>query len=203
MPVSLPSVSLVYALLILVPGFLTYKTARKQGNLTEKVDRFDKAIYTVIGSGASFSIIVLVYFYATNARIRNIAQNQYTVIELSLGYLGMLVIACIIGFLAGIAIDWHFHRDSDVRNETTWQLLAEGREEPTRARAVMTNGDEIWGEYYVTDSEPHGQDILLKYPQKITRERGMREVEKTSIGDYAFLSQSDISHIYFETDIDI
>jgi len=31
----------------------------------------------------------------------------------------------------------------------------------------------------------------------------MREVEKTSIGDYAFLSQSDISHIYFETDIDI
>jgi hypothetical protein len=187
----------------LVPGFLTYKTARKQGNLTEKVDRFDKAIYTVIGSGASFSIIVLVYFYATNARIRNIAQNQYTVIELSLGYLGMLVIACIIGFLAGIAIDWHFHRDSDVRNETTWQLLAEGREEPTRARAVMTNGDEIWGEYYVTDSEPHGQDILLKYPQKITRERGMREVEKTSIGDYAFLSQSDISHIYFETDIDI
>ena len=203
MPVSLPSVSLVYALLILVPGFLTYKTARRKGNLTEKVDRFDKAIYTVIGSGVSFSIIVSTYFYITNAQLSNVTRNEYNIIELSLGYLSMLFIACVIGFLAGIAIDWYLHRDSDVRNETTWQLLAEGREEPTRARAVMTNGDEIWGEYYVTDSEPHGQDILLKYPQKITRENGMGEVEKTSIGDYAFLSQSDISHIYFETDINV
>lgn len=203
MPVSLPSISLVYALLILVPGFLTYKTARRKGNLTETVDRFDKAIYTVIGSGVSFSIIVLIHSLTTSIQIHNITRNQYTIIELSLGYLGMLVIACIIGFLAGIAIDWYLHRNSDVRNETTWQLIAEGREEPTRARVVMTNGDEIWGEYYVTDSEPHGQDILLKYPQKVTRERGMGEIEKTSIGDYAFLSQNDISHIYFETDINI
>jgi hypothetical protein len=203
MPVSLPSISLIYALLILVPGFLTYKTARRRGRRTEEVDRFDKAIYTVIGSGVSFSVIILLYTQISGFPIGIITENQYTVSELALGYLSMLVTAAVIGHLVGIIIDEWIHRKSDVRNETAWQLLAEGTKEPTRVRAVMNNGDEIWGEVLVTDSTPHGQDVLLKYPQKITREKGIDEVRKTTIGDYAFLSQSDISHIFFETEIDI
>ena len=203
MPVSLPSISLVYALLILVPGFITYKIARKQGKITVEVDRFDKAIYTVLGSGASFSVIILLYAIATSSRIENISESQYTIPELALGYIGMLVTAAVVGYLVGIGIDNWVHRDSDVRNETTWQLLAEGTEEPTRVRAVMSNEDEIWGEVLVADSAPHGQDLLLKFPQKIAREEGDSEVKKTSIGDYAFLSESNISHIYYETDIDI
>ncbi|MFK5605308.1 DUF6338 family protein [Haloferax volcanii] len=203
MPVSLPSVSLVYALLILVPGFLSYKIARKVGKVTTPVDRFDKIIYTVIGSGVSFSLIILTYANQTNSTVQNLTETNFEIVELSLGYLSMLLIASVIGLLIGVVIDHGFNHGEDVRAKTAWQIITENKEEPARIRAVMNNGCEIWGEILISDSEPHGQDLFIKYPLKVIRNGNGEIKDEAEIGDYVFLSQSDISHIYFETNVEV
>lgn len=203
MPISLSSFSLIYALLLLLPGFLTYKLAIWLGTFTKKIDRFDKTIYSVIGSGLSLSITLIIFTLLTSFQLNNVRGPQYSLVGLSVAYICMVIIALIIGVLVGYIIDLIFYHGSDVRSETTWQLFIDGKEEPTEVHAVMNNGDEIWGEVMITDSEPHGQDILLKYPEKIIRGDGTNTTEKVPIGNYVFLSESDISHIYIDTDINV
>lgn len=203
MPISLPSISLVYALLILVPGFLSYKIARKVGKITTETDRFDKIIYTVIGSGISFSFLVLIYSQVTNYTIQEIPESNFGITELSFGYLAMLLIASIIGGIVGVIVNHGLNRGEDIRGQTSWQLIAENKKEPAKVRVVMNNNSEIWGEILITDSEPHGQDIFLRYPMKVIRDETGKVVDEIGIGEYVFLSQTDISHIYFETDVSI
>jgi len=203
MPVSLPSASLIYALLILVPGFLTYKIARRLGKVTAPTDRFDKIIYTVIGSGTSFCLLILVYAHQTNSTIQGLAENSFGIIELSLGYLSMLLIASGIGALIGEVINYGLNHGEDIRSNTAWQLICGGKEEPAKVRAVMNNGCEIWGEILISDSEPHGQDLFVKYPMKVVRNDDGEVENEVGIGEYVFLSQTDISHVYFETKVEI
>jgi hypothetical protein len=203
MPVSLPSASLFYALLILVPGFLSYKIARKIGQVTTPVDRFDKIIYTVIGSGTSFSLIILVYAYQTSSTIRNLTDSSFDIIDLGLGYLSMLLIASLIGALIGVVINYGLNHGEDIRSNTAWQVISESRREPAKVRAIMNNGCEIWGEIRISDSEPHGQDLFVKYPMKVVRNDSGGIKNEIKIGEYAFLSQSDISHVYFETEVEV
>jgi hypothetical protein len=203
MPVSLPSFSLIYALLILVPGFLSYKISRRFGRVTVPTDRFDKIIYTVIGSGTSFSLLVLIYAHQTDSTIQDLTENSFGVIELSLGYLFMLLVASGIGAIIGGVINYGFNRGEDVRSKTAWQIVSENKEEPAQVRVVMNNGREIWGEILISDSEPHGQDLFIKYPIKVVRNNEGEVQSEVAIGEYVFLSQTDISHIYFETGVKI
>ena len=202
MPVSLPSLSLIYALLVLLPGFLAYKVARRRGKINEEFDRFDKAIYTVIGSGIAFSIAILGYSLVTQTVLEEVSQSEFLLAELGLIYLFMVVFSLILGYVAGYVLDWHLHGKDTVTNETTWQLLTEKKEEPAKVYVVMSNGDEISGYIQMTDSEPHGQDILLEYPEIVSRKDGTN-VKEASVGNHVFLSQSDISHIFFETEVDL
>ena len=203
MAISLPSFSLIYALLLLFPGFISYKIARNVGKVTADVDRFDKITYTVIGSGISFSIIIVTYSYYTAFQIENLQDAQFSVAEISGGYLLMILTALLVGLIVGIVINHGVNRGIDVRSESTWQIISEGREEPAKVRAVMNNGSEIWGEIFVSDSDPHGQDLLLQYPVMIVRNDNGNVKNTLSIGEYVFLSQSGISHIYYETEISV
>ena len=203
MLVSLPSASLLYALLVLVPGFLSYKIARKIGQVTTPVDRFDKIIYTVIGSGTSFSLIILMYTYKTSFTIGDLTDSSFDIIDLGLGYLSMLLIASLIGALIGVIINYGLNRGEDIRSITAWQIISENRREPAKVRAIMNNGCEIWGEIRISDSEPHGQDLFVKYPMKVVRDDDGEIKNEIKIGEYAFLSHSGISHVYFETEIEI
>ena len=203
MPVSLPSTSLLYALLILVPGFLSYKIARKIGRVTTPVDRFDKIIYTVIGSGTSFSLVTLIYAYQASSTISNLTDNSFSIIELGLGYLSMLLISSLIGTLIGVIINSGLNHGEDIRINTAWQIISESKREPAKVRVIMNNGCEIWGEIRISDSEPHGQDLFIKYPMKIVRDDDGEIKNEVKIGEYAFLYQSDVSHVYFETEVEI
>ncbi|WP_256566890.1 DUF6338 family protein [Natrinema gelatinilyticum] len=203
MPISLPSFSLIYSLLILLPGFLTYKIARRIGKVTVQIDRFDKIIYTVIGSGTSFSIILIVYSHFTSFNPTHIQNMEFSIEEMGLGYLLMLLVSLLIGVFIGLLIDKWLNSGVDIRNESTWQIISDGRQEPAKVRAIMNNGNEVWGEIQVSDSEPHGQDLFLKYPEKVVRANDGTIKNTVPIGEYAFLSQGDISHIYFESEVSV
>ncbi|MFC6723475.1 DUF6338 family protein [Halobium palmae] len=203
MAVSLPSLSLIYALLILTPGFLALKSYRKFGKITSEIERLDKAIYTIIISGISMSVVILAYSFYSGSTIESVINSSYGVLELSVGFLLMVFISIIMGILAGLYLDEWVNRDVDIRTEISWQVVVDALDEPTEVRAVMNNGHEIWGEIQVHDTDPHGQDIFLVYPQRIIRDEKGEIIYETDIGKSVFLSETEISHIYFEAEVDL
>ena len=199
--VSLPSFDFLFTLLLLVPGFVGYKIARRVGKVTIQLDRFEKSIYTIIGSGASFAIFVILYSAIDDTVVSDIFSTEYTIVQLSLGYVGILTVSIIGGIIVGVVTDKIFYRGKDIRSERTWQILAEGWTEPAEVWVVMNNGEEFWGQIQISDSEPHGQDLVLKYPQKIIRDDSGEIQNRVNIGEYIFVSENELSHIIFESEI--
>lgn len=200
--VGLPSLQLVAALLLLSPGFITVKAVKYRGKVTEEIDRFDKAIYTVLASGISIAFVILAVSGLESQNASTTLSSSYPLWQISTGFLAACVIAGSSGWGLGWIIDERIYSEADNRKDTVWTLIFSHSEEPREVRVITTNDTEIHGYIYVNDSHPHGQDILLEYPQRIKRENG-EITDKTSIGDYVFVSQADFSHIYFESNIDI
>jgi uncharacterized integral membrane protein len=203
MPVSFPSLQLIFALLLLTPGFITLTLIKKRGKITRSFDRFDKTIYTVIASGVSLSIIIVAFSLSNSQEISETISTNYPIWQLSVGFLSACIISALIGYGLGYVIDEKIYKGVNNRKETTWQLVFNNSEEPREVRVVTTAGSEIHGYIYVNDTAPDGQDLLLRYPQKILREETGEIQSKTSIGEYTFVSQADVSHIYFESNINI
>ena len=200
--VGLPSLKLVAALLLLSPGFITVKAVKHRGKVTHEIDRFDKAIYTVLASGLSIAIVILIVSWWRSQNASATLSSSYLLWEISTGFLAATVIAAGSGWALGWVIDEQIYSSEDNRKDTVWSLIFSHSEEPREVRVITANDTEIHGYVYVNDSNPHGQDLLLEYPQRIERENG-DITDKIPIGDYVFISQADFSHIYFESDIDI
>lgn len=192
----------VYAFLVLVPGFLTYRIGRYVGKVTVPVDRYNKTAYTLISSGLAISLLVISYVLITRRPPASIVEVEYSIAELSLAYLILLVIASADGFLIGLMIDKVLKGDIKARREKAWEITFRNAEQPIEARVITTNGAEIHGYIEVFDTNEHGKDLLLKYPQRIISKDGS-VVREISLGTYAYVNEIDISHIYFETDIDV
>lgn len=200
--VGLPSLSLVFALLLLSPGFVAVKLVKWRGKITDETDRFDKAIYTVIASGFSISVVILIISAIQLQFPESTINSNYDIWEMCVGFLGTVSVASGTGYGIGWYIDEKRYEGIDNRKESVWELIYDNADEPREVRIVTTEDVEVHGYIYVNDEDPHGQDILLQYPQRIIREGG--EIKsKISIGEYVFISESEISHIYFETEIKI
>lgn len=202
MPVTFPSLQLIFALLILSPGFITVRLVKWRGKVTKSFDRFDKIIYTVIASGASLSMIIISYSLINSQLPSETINTDFQLWQLSVGFVLTTVLSGLVGFIIGWVIDEKIYKGIDTRKDTVWKLIFDNSEEPREVRVITTEGSEVHGYIYVNDSDPHGQDLLLKYPQKIMRDGGKID-SKESIGDYVFISQADISHIYFESEINV
>lgn len=206
MVVSLPSLGLIYSLLLLAPGFFTYKTSKYVGKITKEVDNFDKAIYTVLGSGLSLSIsisIVSVGTFAHQGQIWFPTAEEVEVVTLAGIYLLTIPTAFLNGYLIGYLFRWQVHQGDDIRNKSVWKLVAENSEEPTQVTVITSDGSEIWGEIYTVDLEPHGQDMFIRYPLKITRDKTGRIIDESELGEYVFVSENSISQIHYEGEVKV
>jgi hypothetical protein len=202
MPVNFPSFQLIFALLLLTPGFVTVRLVKWRGKVTRSFDRFDKTIYTVIASGVSLSIVIILYSLINSQAPSETVNADFQLWQLSAGFVLTTALSGLFGFVIGYVIDERIYKGIDTRKATVWKLIFDNSEEPREVRVITSEGSEIHGYIYVNDSDPHDQDLLLKYPQKIIRENGKIN-SKTSIGDYVFVSQADVSHIYFESEINV
>ncbi|WP_222915058.1 DUF6338 family protein [Natrinema sp. SYSU A 869] len=206
MVVSLPSFGLIYSLLLLAPGFITYKLTRHFGKITSEFDNFDKGIYTVLGSGFALSVSITLFSIVIrllSGKFWIPTPSNVESVVLAGIYLLTVPVSIINGYLVGHFLNWMIHRGDDVRNESVWRLATENANEPTQVTIFTHEGDEIWGEIYTVDQEPHGQDILLEYPLKIARNDEGEKINEYELGDYAFISQDTISQIHYETDVDV
>ncbi|MCU4926644.1 DUF6338 family protein [Halobacteria archaeon AArc-dxtr1] len=203
--ISLPTFSLIYSLLFLVPGFFTYKYSRHVGRITKEVDNFDKAIYTVLGSGLALSVSIVLVTIVNSIHNNElwIPNTEIELLSLAAIYIITIPISIIDGYALGHIIRWRVHEGDDIRNESVWRLIAYNSEEPTRVTVFTTDNSEIWGEIYTVDLEPHGKDLFLKYPLRIVRNDGGQVVEKIELGDYTYISEESISQIHYETDVEM
>lgn len=200
---SLPLIDLVYAFFILVPGFVTYRIGRYIGKVTVEVDRFNKTAYTLVSSGIALSLLVLIYAIVFSQPLESVVTAEYTLGELGFAYLILLGIASVNGYIAGWFIVNILKDGIQTRREKTWEILLDSAERPIEARVVTTEGREIHGYVNVYDTQGHGKDMLLEYPQKIIRDENGEIREKISIGDYTYVIEGDISHIYIESEVNI
>lgn len=201
--VGIPSIEIIFAVFLFTPGFVALKSAKHFGKITKKYDRFDKTFYTLIISGTSTFLIILFYSYAENIPLRTIVSNPFTIGEIVLGYFAIFGLAVFGGVSFGLYLDKWKYRGEENRKDDTWRLVFDGKEDPAEVRVVTNEGSELYGYVYINDTEPHGQDILLRWPQTIIRNEDGTISDKVSIGDYVFVSEAEISHIFFETEINI
>lgn len=200
---NLPLIDIVYAFFILVPGFVTYRIGRYVGKVTVEVDRFNKTAYTLVSSGIALSLLVLAYALVFRQPLESVVTAEYSLGELGLAYLILLGIASVNGYAAGWFIDNKLKEGLQTRREKTWEIMLNSAEHPIEARVVTTEGREIHGYVKVYDTKGHGKDLLLEYPQVIIRAENGDIQNKISIGDHAYVNESDISYIYIESEVDV
>ncbi|WP_424015053.1 DUF6338 family protein [Halorubrum xinjiangense] len=200
---NLPLIDLVYAFFVLVPGFVTYRVGRYVGKVTVNVDRFDKTAYTLVSSGIALSLLVLTYALVFDQPLESVVTTEYSLGELGLAYLVLLTVAAVNGYVSGWFIDNKLKQGLQTRREKTWEIMMDGAERPIEARVVTTEGREIHGYINVYDTQDHGKDVLLEYPQTIIRDADGGVWKTESIGDHAFVNEADISHIYIESEVNV
>lgn len=199
---GIPIVELFFSFLFLIPGFLTYKIGRHYGKITVPTDRFNKTVYSLIASGSSIAIVVILFVLLSGTRFGDLPMSDLSLFQLSLGYLCVLGVASIQGLGIGLIFDGYLRSDFEDRRERVWKLTFDGAEQPIEAHVFTQNGIEIHGYVKIYDSVGHGKDILIEYPVKILRHDD-RVVNKTNLGNYAFVSEQEISHIHFEGELNV
>ncbi|WP_161605551.1 DUF6338 family protein [Natronorubrum sulfidifaciens] len=206
MVVPVESFGLIAAILLLTPGFLSYKICKKIAVIRREHSSFDKSVYTVIGSGISFTIVIsLIVFavYLLEGHIWQPTLEQTELPVLAVIYIFSVAVAGGLGLVSGKIFYKLIHGDDDVRDPPVWELADENRIEPTQVTVITHSGDEIWGEINVIDLEPDGKDLLLQYPVRKTRDVDGNVINETELGDFTYVSEDSISQIHYETEIDI
>lgn len=198
---DIPVLDLVYAFFVLVPGFVTYRIGRYVGKVTVTVDQFNKTAYTLIGSGIALSVLTISYSLLTGSQPDSVVTADYSIRQLGMAYILLLGIASTNGVLSGLVIDNWVNAGIKTRRENAWDLTLDNADQPIEARVMTTNGREIHGYIHFYDTNDNGTDISMKYPQYILRYNG-EIIETEPIGDYVYVSEDDIGHVFFESEID-
>ena len=199
-----PIVDLLFSFLFLIPGFLTYRIGRYYGKITVPSDGYNKTVYSLIASGGAIAITSIGVTLLTNVSISTIINTNFTLFQWAVFYFGVIVTSCLQGVIVGLGVDKGLRRTDQNKRERVWTLAFNGAEQPIEVRVVTARGEEVHGYVKLWDSVGHGKDILLQYPRKIVDEQeNIDSDDGLFIGQYVLLSEEDISHIYFEGDINI
>ena len=199
---ELPILDVAFAFLFLIPGYLSYICARVFGKITQEVDTYNKTLLSLLGSGSAIAITVVGISLVIGVSIETIAILDMSLTVLSAAYIGVLLIAVTQGIVVGVVIDQYFRADLHSRRERVWSMTFRNADEPMKVGVVTNDGMEIYGEVRAWDSVGHGKDILLKYPTRYPV-GGNKELDGEFIGDHVLVDENDLSHIYFDSEVNI
>ncbi|WP_135851240.1 DUF6338 family protein [Halorussus salinus] len=208
MAVTAPTVQVIVVFLSLVPGYVAYATARLIGHVTIPLKRFEKTLWSLLGSGVSISVLYFLYTTLTSiTQSRLVWPNVVLTIEsLAVAFPLLLLVASGLGVVSGTVV-----RNRNIRElskdipEPTWNYLmkkARNAEEPIEVRVNTDAGDEIQGYLGAIGTTNDMRDLLLVYPQTIRREDG-RITDRITNGAFVYVRENAISSIFFDTDLDL
>lgn len=209
MAVSAPTVEVVLIFLGLVPGYVAYAVARTVGHVTVPLRRFEKTVWSLLGSGVSISVLYLGYAVSVRlARPEFVGWPGVTadVRTLAVAFPLLLVVAGGLGAAAGVVV-----RQRNIRKlskdipEPTWDYLmrkARNAGEPVEVRVTTETGREIHGYLGAIGTTNDMRDLLVLYPQTVTREDG-RVTDRTDNGEFVYVHEDAVASVFFDTDLDL
>lgn len=189
----------------LAPGYLGVRVAQTAGNITHPLDRLERIVWSLFGTGLSISVVYIAY--VALLRIQSGAVQfpavRPTVRNIALAFPVLVLASTLIGVIAGRTIRsrglLQLTRDY---TRPTWNYIVTSADEPIEVRVVTKSGTEIWGQVGIAGSTNDMRDLLLMYPQRIVRKDG-QIVDRVNDGESVYVREDSISELYFETDIEL
>lgn len=187
---NLPLTTVVYQLLFLVPGYLTYVIAVRRGKILGTRDRFDKLMLSLLASGTSIALL-----YVSYVVYRSITQAATTIpsvfdlswIQLTVGFILHVGLTVVGGVLIGVGID-HL-RDEDVEWIHPWLGLHRDIEGNPTVKVMLKNGTELTGK-------------LVGY-ERVEDSQGLRLTDVGPQNSTVYVYGSGISHVYIVSGLSV
>lgn len=209
LPRNINILEFIYAFLLLIPGFLSYKVSVWRSANRYATRDFEEVGWSLLGSGVSLSIFYICYlFYIDigNGQNELVLGSQINLAILAPAYLFILVIAIALGFAAGWGHDNILNRGKGLKTGRAWDkfniLLVKRREQFGKPRVrVVTTDNEIF-EGYINysgagnDIEP--ADLLFRSNRHIDKDGNEIEKQKWR---YLYFPEDKIARIDTKVDL--
>jgi hypothetical protein len=202
-PITTESLELVLSFLTLLPGFLTFKVFLYVSKSSRTYDKFETTTWSLLGSGASIGVVGLVAVGLS--RFTNFLDvptgAEITWDFVAALYPGLLVVAVVLGYVVGAGYNVVLERRGESRiHGSPWTVISKESVKPSTVRVVTTQGVEIEG--YLAFTEPsESRDVVLRWPQRVGRGDDGEIVSEVPIGNYVYLPEATVSHVYLEGDL--
>lgn len=99
--------NLIYTILCLVPGFITLQTTAYAANLNVNLSEFEKSTWSLIGSGASLSLLYFLYVVwmgIATGRFELVRAVDIGWVELVVAYPVLLFVAVLVGYVSAMVL---------------------------------------------------------------------------------------------------
>lgn len=197
MAISLLLVELLTVLLLFIPGYITYSLLSNIGKVEFGEDNLEKTLLIIIFGLLCNSIFIIIYslWKGNQPDVSSIELKSFTLLELSLIYVSLIVISIGTGIILGIIIDRIYLRNSLRRREDVWDisfyLSNSSGKNSIEATVITDQGKEIHGYILARGTSDDSRDILVKYPT-------VDGSSNPDIGDRVYINGYHISELYFE-----
>ena len=114
--------NLIYTVLCLVPGFLSLQLALYLSDADWEFDQFDKSTWSLVGSGASLSVLYFGYVLwmaATTGHFQLVVPVDLQWTELVAAYPLLLAVAVLFGYVAAVVTGNRFREARAPEPDTT------------------------------------------------------------------------------------
>jgi hypothetical protein len=204
---AIPTLDIFIFFLALVPGYLSVKSAQAAGNITTPMSRFEKTIWSFIGSGISIFVLFSLYLLFASLRDGYVHLPNLAIdLEVAILVFPLLVaISLIVGLITGKVVQrLDFVKLSRDIPEPTWDYIAHKIteiDEPIEVRVNTDGGEEIRGYVGAIGTTNDNRDLLLVYPERLQRIGG--EIDsRISDGEFFYIREDAISSVSFDVDVD-
>lgn len=199
------SVSDILVLLfVAVPGYIILTVTSFIGKVNLSQDRFDKLLIVIFSGVFCGSVVTSTYSIVTGSAISREVLNvdRYTLTQLAEIYVLLVIVALILGSIAGLVTDKLVLRESQRTRDHAWDVAFDlsaddgSSEGPVKARIVSRNGVEIVGYVRARGVSDEARDILIEYPTVVIRQDGVI-VDTIDIGKRVYISMQAIMQVFF------
>lgn len=187
--------SIVYILLLLIPGFAGFKTLMYKWRRVDGYSRFDKLSY-VIGMGLlSLFLFLAGHWHTTTTLVSPANFDQLPALYILSGAIIQAIIAGTAGWLIGGLLYWQDGTRHYTDYDQPWEKVDQ-KIRQKRVYVVLQNGDSLTGRVFRFGSGAKAGDLYLTNPERITPDGGPIDVEANA----AYVSKNDISQVFFADD---
>ena len=185
----------VYGLLFLAPGYLSFKLAAVQRDHPRTYDAVEKTAWSLLASGVSLSFAGLLVPVP-------LADTPIPWDVLASAFLLTSGIAVVVGLVTGFSVRRWYDPSKYRLRHNAWEHADSSSVTPITVNVKTSSRGEIVGNvrYMGTVSK---NDLLLKFPHAIERDESGAVEDRTALaGSYLYLSEDEIESVLIRQELE-